>query len=142
MALLAMDQLAWAVAALRPGFEVGETEPALRLALAKGHVAVWAPYRLVAERGDIPASWNVTSDSLALWLGSQLDAERCYLIKSVARRGREVGAQQLVRDGVIDAAFPAMLKEARLMAILLGRGDQAAFAASLDGGEKAGATIV
>jgi aspartokinase-like uncharacterized kinase len=103
---------------------------------------VWAPYRLVAERRDIPASWNVTSDSLALWLAAQLGAERCYLIKSLARRGPEAGAEQLVRDGVIDAAFPAMLKRARLMAILLGRGDQAAFAASLDGGEKAGATIV
>ena len=29
MALLAMDQLAWAVAGLRPGFEVGDTEDAL-----------------------------------------------------------------------------------------------------------------
>jgi dihydroneopterin aldolase len=142
MALLAMDQLAWAVAALRPGFEVGESEAALRLALAKGHVAVWAPYRLVAERRDIPPSWNVTSDSLALWLAAQLGAERCYLIKSVARRGPEVGAEQLARDGVIDAAFPAMLKRARLTAVLLGRGDQAAFATSLDGGEKAGATIL
>ena len=41
MALLAMDQLAWAVAGLRAGFEVGDTEEALRASLAHGRVAVW-----------------------------------------------------------------------------------------------------
>ena len=68
MALLAMDQLAWAVAGIRAGFEVGDTEQALRASLACGRVAVWAPYSLVAGRGDIPQSWTMTSDSLALWL--------------------------------------------------------------------------
>ena len=68
MALLAMDQLAWAIAGLRSGFEVGDTEDALRRTLGQGRVAVWAPYSLVADRSDIPQSWTVTSDSLALWL--------------------------------------------------------------------------
>ena len=83
MALLAMDQLAWAVAGLRAGFEVGDTEEALRASLAHGRVAVWAPYSLVAERSDIPQSWTVTSDSLALWLGRRLGAACCYVIKSI-----------------------------------------------------------
>jgi aspartokinase-like uncharacterized kinase len=41
MALLAMDQLAWAVAGLRQGFEVGATEEGLRAALGRGSVGVW-----------------------------------------------------------------------------------------------------
>ena len=49
MALLAMDQLAWAVAGLRQGFEVGATEQELRAALERGSVAVWAPYALIAD---------------------------------------------------------------------------------------------
>ena len=53
--------------------------------LAQGHVAVWAPYSLVADRSDIPQSWTVTSDSLALWLGRRLGAERCYVVKSIER---------------------------------------------------------
>ena len=44
MALLAMDQLAWAIAGLRQGFTVGATEAELRDALERGSVAVWAPY--------------------------------------------------------------------------------------------------
>jgi len=41
MALLAMDQLAWAIAGLRPGFAVGATEADLTAACARGTVAVW-----------------------------------------------------------------------------------------------------
>ncbi len=141
MALLAMDQLAWAVAGLRPGFEVGDTEDALRQALGHGRVAVWAPYALVADRADIPSSWTVTSDSLALWLARRLGATRVFVIKSMERKRGAFGAEQLARDGVVDEAFPAMLKEAGCPANLLGRGDQAAFAASLKGNGVCGASI-
>ena len=142
MALLAMDQLAWAIAGLRPGLDVGDTEAALRQSLDQGRVAVWAPYTLVASRTDIPQSWTVTSDSLALWLGRRLSAERCFVIKSIRRQRAAFSAEQLARDGVVDAAFPEMLRDAGFPAFLLGRGDQVAFAASLAGGEGfCGATI-
>jgi 5-(aminomethyl)-3-furanmethanol phosphate kinase len=142
MALLAMDQLAWAVAGLRLGFKVGDTEEALRRSLEEGHIAVWAPFTLVANRRDIPQSWTVTSDSLALWLGRRLGAERVFVIKSIERRRSEISAEQLACDGVVDAAFPAVLREAGVPVFLLGRGDQAAFAASLGAaGGTCGATI-
>ena len=131
MALLAMDQLAWAVAGLRQGFTVGATETELRDALARGKIPVWAPYTLVAGRTDVEESWRLTSDSLALWLAARLGASRCYLIKSIARpKAARLGASQLAREGIVDAAFPGMLKEAGIPAILLGRGDHRAFAAA------------
>lgn len=141
MALLAMDQLAWAIAGLRAGFEVGAMEDALQFILRKGHVAVWAPYTLIADRADIPQSWAVTSDSLALWLARRLGVERLYVIKSIGSARASCSAEQLARDGVIDQAFPAMLKGAHLRAVLLGRGDQAAFIASLSDGTPCGAVI-
>jgi 5-(aminomethyl)-3-furanmethanol phosphate kinase len=133
MALLAMDQLAWAVAGLHQGFAVGATEGELRAALGQGSVAVWAPYALIAERTDIEESWRLTSDSLALWLAGRIGAERCYLIKSIARPRSQSSASQLVQDGIVDAAFPAMLKNTGVPAFLLGRGDHKAFAAALAG---------
>jgi dihydroneopterin aldolase len=143
MALLAMDQLAWAVAGLRAGFEVGDTDEALRASLEHGRVAVWAPYSLVADRSDIPQSWTVTSDSLALWLARRLGAECCYVIKSIDRRGATFGAGQLARDGVVDEAFPVLFKDVSFPVFLLGRGDQAALATSLSASGEAccGATI-
>jgi dihydroneopterin aldolase len=133
MALLAMDQLAWAVAGLRQGLAVGATEAELRTALDERKVPVWAPYALVADRSDIEESWRLTSDSLALWLAGRIGARRCYLIKSIARKTKGASARQLARDGVVDAAFPEMLKETGVSAVLLGRGDQKAFAAFLAG---------
>jgi 5-(aminomethyl)-3-furanmethanol phosphate kinase len=138
MALLAMDQLAWAVAGLHRGFAVGATEQDLRAALDRRSVVVWAPYALVAERRDIEASWRLTSDSLALWLAGRIGAERCYLIKSIARDRTMFSAVQLARDGVVDAAFPDMLKDTGVQAFLLGRGDQHAFTTSLGGRDLAG----
>lgn len=130
MALLAMDQLAWAVAGLRPGFAVGATEAELQRALDQGQVAVWAPYGGIAGRTDIENSWRLTSDSLALWLAGKIGAARCYLIKSIARQGTRMSAAQLARDGIVDAAFPSMLKDTGVACFLLGRGDSHAFAAS------------
>jgi aspartokinase-like uncharacterized kinase len=131
MALLAMDQLAWAVAGLRQGLEVGATEADLQAALDRGSVAVWAPYALIAERTDIEESWRLTSDSLALWLASRVGASRCYLIKSILRQRKRLGAEQLAREGLVDEAFPSVLKESRVPSFLLGRGDQDAFASAL-----------
>jgi len=141
MALLAMDQLAWAVAGLRSGFAVGATEADLQAALNRGAVAVWAPYALITGRDDIEESWRITSDSLALWLAAHLGASRCYLIKSILRQKARLSAEQLARDGIIDEAFPAMLKDACVPAFLLGRGDQQVFTALLAGAENCRAEI-
>jgi aspartokinase-like uncharacterized kinase len=142
MALLAMDQLAWAVAGLRQGFTVGASEAELRDALARGSVAVWAPYALIAGRACIEQSWRLTSDSLALWLAARIGAARCYLIKSIVRpKPPRLSARQLARDGVVDEAFADMLAETGTPTILLGRGDQGAFAASTAEGEPCGAEI-
>jgi aspartokinase-like uncharacterized kinase len=68
-------------------------------------VRVWNPRRLRAGHPDIPETWDVTSDSLALWLAAQVQAERCVLVKSVDAPGHH-DATALARVGLVDAAFP------------------------------------
>lgn len=131
MALLAMDQLAWAVAGMRSGFEVGATEETLRAILARRHVAVWAPYAAITDRDDLEATWRLTSDSLALWLSGQLGARACYIVKSVGVKRDTASAVALSRDGVLDAAFPGMLKETGVPAVMFGQDDQHALAERL-----------
>jgi aspartokinase-like uncharacterized kinase len=142
MALLAMDQLAWAVAGLRQGFTVGASEAELRDALEAGNVAVWAPYAAIAGRADIESSWRLTSDSLAVWLAARIGAARCYLIKSIASpKASRLSARQLARDGVVDEAFADMLAETGTPTVLLGRGDKDSFVASAAEGQPCGAEI-
>ena len=67
---------------------------------------VWNPRRLRAGHPDIPETWDVTSDSLALWLATRTGADRCVLVKSVdAPTGQDAAA--LAGSGLVDAAFPA-----------------------------------
>lgn len=67
---------------------------------------VWDPTPLKAGRPDIPETWDVTSDSLALWLARETGAARCVLVKSAdPPPGRS--AAELARLGLVDAAFPA-----------------------------------
>ncbi|MEM7191721.1 MAG: uridylate kinase [Pseudomonadota bacterium] len=133
MALLAMDQLAWAISGLRSGFEVGSHIEELRTILRRGQIAVWAPSTFLAGRTDIKASWQLTSDSLALWLSAKIDARLCAVIKSVTFTRSKKSVQGLTQDGIVDAAFPGMLAESRIPTAIFGRGDEAAFCASLAG---------
>jgi aspartokinase-like uncharacterized kinase len=66
---------------------------------------IWDPARLRAGHPDIPESWDVTSDSLALWLAARLRAGRCVLVKS-ADAVAVVSPVLLARLGLVDAAFP------------------------------------
>ncbi|MBL7590313.1 uridylate kinase, partial [Escherichia coli] len=50
---------------------------------APARIRIWNPRALRAGHPDIPETWDVTSDSLALWLAARVRAERCALVKSV-----------------------------------------------------------
>ncbi|MGU3662862.1 uridylate kinase [Methylobacterium sp. A49B] len=67
---------------------------------------VWNPRRLRAGHPDIPETWDVTSDSLALWLAGRIDAESCVLVKSRDAAPAQ-DAAALAQDGLVDAAFPS-----------------------------------
>lgn len=102
LALDAMAGMARIFAALEPRLTVTE-DPGQ--ALGAGAVPVWDPAALKGGRPEIPETWDVTSDSLALWLAARVGAERCVLVKSVdAPPGVDPAA--LARDRIVDAAFP------------------------------------
>ena len=142
MALLAMDQLAWAIAGMRSGYEVGTAVEDLRGLLQRGLVAVWAPSRLVANRSDIEATWRLTSDSLALWLANKLGAEACCVVKSVALPRGQHSANALMQDGIVDEAFQGMLAETGIPTMIFGQGDHAGLAAQLAGKVSAPSPVV
>jgi len=131
MALLAMDQLAWAIAGLRPGFEVGTTLQDLRAIHQRGHVAVWAPSAFLAGRTDVEPTWRLTSDSLALWLAGKLGAQACCVVKSAPIARGTMSADALCREGIVDEAFPGMLAETRVDCSIFGPGDERSLSAFL-----------
>lgn len=101
MAILAMQQMAWLFKGLKPGFGLLESLDTLNAAEA---VVIWLPQITELEQAGIPASWDVTSDSLAAWLAGRLAADELILVKS-APIDVNATVLELQRQGIVDQAF-------------------------------------
>jgi len=130
MAVLAMRQYGLMLAGLG-GLRTGTSAAELKAGIRKGQATVWLPLPENLGAAGIPASWDVTSDSLAAWLAGQLGARHLLLVKSVASPGAEVGCEGLITDGIIDPAFGSFGTGAHFQCWLCGRDDHHALADAL-----------
>jgi aspartokinase-like uncharacterized kinase len=82
MAILAMDQFGWLLSDLIPGAVPCADVAVAREATARGRTPVLLPAALLAS-DPLPASWEVTSDSIAAWVAGGEHAVRLVLLKPV-----------------------------------------------------------
>jgi 5-(aminomethyl)-3-furanmethanol phosphate kinase len=106
MALLAMEQYAHLLSALEPRLALADNP----IALTSARVSVWLPSKMALAAPEIPATWDVTSDSLAAWLAIKLGARRLILVKSLASSALSKSISDLVGSGVVDRGFPRFAK--------------------------------
>ena len=109
MALLAMEQYGLMLIGLQPALVAARTADAIKRVLREERVPVWLPATMVLDEVELPASWAVTSDSLAAWLAMRLGASALVLVKSIRLDEAEVSANELARLGVVDQAFPSLM---------------------------------
>ncbi|MDD1663106.1 MAG: uridylate kinase [Methanomicrobiales archaeon] len=83
MATLAMDQFGWYLAA-------GGLPVTHEISVPRG-VEILLPYRVMRERDPLPHSWDVTSDTIAAWVASELGLG-LLILKSV---------DGITRDGIL-----------------------------------------
>ncbi len=83
MAILAMDQYAYAVADRIPGAVTVDDRAGIETTHAAGAVPVLLPTRWLRAADELPHSWEVTSDSLAAYLATLLRATELVLVKPV-----------------------------------------------------------
>ena len=118
MAVLGMEQFGWLLSELIPGAErradVGVAHP--------GRTAVLLPAGLPLD--ELPASWQVTSDSIAAWVAVRVGAGRLVLVKEVdglfadwRARGQPlaqltVAELAALRPGGVDEYLPTVLERA------------------------------
>ncbi len=112
MALMAMSQLARAIASLAPWLAYAETESAI------GGRCVFAAWPALRDAPDLPRGWDVTSDSIAAVLACRLRAAYLLVVKAVEPHTGD--AAELARIGLVDPAFPAMLGGFRGIAHITG----------------------
>jgi dihydroneopterin aldolase len=138
MALNAMEQYGRALVSLGQGLVLAGSAAGIRRVVRDGEVPVWAPARMVLCAKDIPANWDMTSDSLAAWLAGKLGAPHILLVKQVNVSGP---LRDLVARGVVDPLFPRFLKAARAEAFVAGPHDHAAAASAIRAGDVPGVRI-
>lgn len=135
MALRGMEQMAQMLCAMQPGMVPAAEADEMRHALRSGRVPVWLPSRMVLAEPAIAASWRVTSDSLAVWLASVLNASGVLLVKSVELPVTVADVGGLQRSGLLDAAFDGYLRHFPGPVWMMSRKHSATLAAVLDGRE-------
>ena len=126
MAIAAMEQYALLLRALAPRLtplrslaRLPRLLPGLR---RRRRIPLWFPYSAgAATAAGVPASWEATADSLALWLAGELAAGRggatkrqvkLLLLKSVAAPCADIA--ELARRGCVDRFFPSLAARLQL----------------------------
>lgn len=124
MCLLAMTQYALLMQGVSPELIIASSEAKIRRALRDGRVAVWVPTALMRESPDDMTNWDTTSDSLAAWLSTLLNAERLVLVKSCPVN-TAMPLEALVSSGVVDRRFVDYVNDANYPVELLNKRDLA-----------------
>ncbi|HTI17728.1 MAG TPA: aspartate kinase [Trinickia sp.] len=122
MCLLAMAQYAILMQGVVPELVLASNEEHIRRALRDGRVAVWVPTNLMRTAPDSMTNWDTTSDSLAAWLCASINAERLMMVKSCNVQA-DAPLETLAAQGVVDARFPAYVRDANYVVEILGKND-------------------
>ena len=72
-------------------------------------LSVWLPDDTLLAETDLPHSWDLTSDSLALWISAKLRAEQLLLVKQINVKTSSI--QKLTEDNVIDPQFSSLFSQ-------------------------------
>ena len=104
LAVLAMEQFALQLHALNPRFTLAESRSEISNCLAENRAALWRPSAMVLSAGEIPTTWNTTSDSIAAWLANSLNADKLMLVKSCEIED-SMGLAEWANRNIIDHDF-------------------------------------
>ena len=106
MAVVAMDQYATLMTGLNTSLVAASSELEIAERGWQHRAVVWKPSPMVLADNDLPMSWDLTSDSLAAWLATKLNAEHLLVVKSAVFGDTEkVYVEDLIADKVVDAYF-------------------------------------
>ena len=109
MALLAMEQYAHLLKSHAPALDFSDSIEGIKKAVNLDLIPVWLPFKMITQCQKLSSNWNLTSDSLALWLANQLNAEHTLLVKSLSVSG--MNSRQLSELGMVDEDFPEFVNK-------------------------------
>ncbi len=115
LAIRALDLTSAILAHLLINSFIVENEYELRACWERGVIPILAPWRFLQAQArdsaaELPASWEVTSDSIAAWVAERLGADRLILLKS-ADLPAGSSRTQAAAAGFVDPHFPIAARD-------------------------------
>lgn len=104
MAILAMQQTALLTKALQPDWALVQSLNDLKQWSVQNRIGLWFPDIALLNKHGIPATWRITSDSLAAWLAGITPTTELIIVKAAAIES-DTALPILVAQGILDAAF-------------------------------------
>jgi aspartokinase-like uncharacterized kinase len=137
MAILAMAQYGEALA---DRFRLPVVATESDVAALRG-AAVWSPLATALDDPRLPATWDLTSDSIAAWLAAAIRAPGLLLVKQTLPAGLRT-AEDAAAAGLTDPLFPAYAEQLSCPVWIAGPEGAEAVAALVAGETAASAGLV
>lgn len=116
MAILAMQQIALLIKGLKPAFRLverlGDFHP------AQPAITVWSPDIAGLDADHLPATWELSSDSLSAWLAHKLSARLLIIVKS-ALIPKNQDMQHLIDNRIVDPLFDTFARQGKVMTTII-----------------------
>jgi aspartokinase-like uncharacterized kinase len=140
LAIYAMDQMARSLVAMVPELTLVRNPLEIAERGWQHRGLVWLPSEMALNpelwNGTaLPESWETTSDSLAAWLASQLEASHLLLVKSDDRLLEEKSGytlENLQAMGIVDAGLSKILPQAEFQSWVVHHSRYDVFQSGLD----------
>ena len=114
MAVLGMQQYAYMIASLQPEFKLVSTVDQIQGCSESSRIGIWEPLFLVQNYCELEKDWQMTSDSLAVWLANFLSINHLIYIKSKDIESSEKSLEELATIDYIDKYLPILARKYKL----------------------------
>jgi len=102
MAVMGMQQYAGVLKSLCPALSTANSAEKIQQEWKASKSVIWEPFEMVRDQCSLAHSWDISSDSLAVWLAGKLGINNILLVKSSKRLLDNSGLSALVENGCID----------------------------------------
>lgn len=102
MAVMAMQQYAGVLKSLSPALIGASSVEKIQQTLNASQVTLWEPYEMVRDQCRLAESWEISSDSLAVWLAGTLKIKNVLFVKSSNQVLDDPGLDRLIDNQCID----------------------------------------
>jgi aspartokinase-like uncharacterized kinase len=109
MALLAMAQFGILLSDLLGNANTFNLPNEVDINSKQQGLLIWLPNSKLLQFSGINQNWDITSDSLSLWLSQQLSSSCLSIVKSIEPTSTQIS--QLSKDDILDKGFSSLFQQ-------------------------------